>query len=180
MVAREGEAGELDEGPRLERAWAVSSATGSGLVAVPAGSRGTLMLTAAPTGADVAEPAPSASPSPEPTQGQVPDPEATAEPTGPAITVTVRGYTATGAQDAVDVEVPVGATVAYDVRAELGADVVGVEVLDPEDPVADVAWALMAAVYRPDGPLLSVVAPLTDATAVDRAEVRAGTRVGLD
>lgn len=180
MLAREGEAGELDEGPRLERAWAASSASGSGLVAVPQGSRGTLTLTAAPTGAEVAEPVPSASPSPEPTQGQVPDPEATAEPTGPTITVTVRGYTATGAQDEVDVEVPVGATVAYDVRAELGADVVGVEVLDPEDPAADLAWALVATVDRPDGPLLSVVAPLTDATAVDRAEVRAGTRVGLD
>ncbi|WP_454049406.1 DUF5719 family protein [Cellulomonas sp. Marseille-Q8402] len=180
MIAREGRAGELDEGPRLERAWASSAATGTGLVAIPTGTRGTLTLTAVPTGEDAAEPAPSATPSPEPTQGQVPDPEATAEPTGPTTTVTIRAYGAAGVLDEQDVEVPVGSTVPFDVLDELGPAVVGVEVVAADDPAADVAWALVATLGRPDGQLLSVVGPLTDATAVTQAQVREGTRVGLD
>lgn len=182
MLAREGRAGELDEGPRLERAWTASATTGGGLVALPAGTRGTLSLTAVPTGAEPADagPVPSAAPSPEPTQGQRPDPESTAGPTGPAVTVTVRAYGVAGVLDEVDVEVPVGSSVPFDVRRQLGDDVLGLEVLAPDDPAAELAWALVASVARPDGTLFSVVTPLTDATAVDQARVRAGTRVGLD
>ena len=180
MLAREGDAGDLDAGPRLERAWAASVATGGGLAARPPGARGSLLLTAVPTGA-APEPAPepSATPSPEPTQGQRPDPEAVAEPTGPTVTVTVRGYGAAGLVGEAEVDVPVGTTARYDV-ADLGDDVLGVEVVDTADPAADVAWALVATVPRSDGVLFSVVTPLTDATSADRAEVRAGTRIGLD
>jgi hypothetical protein len=198
MIARTGAAGELDEGPRLERAWAPATGTGSGLVAVPAGTVGTLALAALPAGdeddaddADRAEGAastaaptatpsatPSATPTPEPTQGQRPDPEATAEPQGPTVTVTVRAYGATGVVGEQDVEVPVGSTVPLDVR-ELGTGVVGVEVLAPQDDAVDLAWSLVASVPRTDGGFLSVVAPLTDADAVSQAEVRQGRRLGV-
>ncbi|VTR76185.1 DUF5719 family protein [Cellulomonas hominis] len=181
MVARTGDPGELDEQPRLERAWAPATSTGSGLVAVPAGTVGTLALGAVPTGDDsgaAPTPTPSATPTPEPTQGQRPDPAATAEPQGPAVTVTVRAHGATGVVGEQDVEVPVGSTVTLDVR-RLGNGVVGVEVLAPDDDSVDVAWSLVASVSRADGAFLSVVGPLTDADAVTQAEVREGRRLGV-
>lgn len=176
VLAREGRASELDEGPRLERAWATSSTVGGGLVAVPGGARANLSLTAVPTGAEPA-PEPSATPSPEPTQGQ--RPEEDVAPTGPTLTVTLRGYGATGVVGEKDVEVPIGSTAQYDV-ADLGDDLVGVEVVAPDGGTADLAWSLVAAVSRRDGPLFSVLSPLTDAEAVSRAQVREGSRVGLD
>ena len=181
VLAREGRAGELDEGPRLERAWAASATTGTGLVALPPGTAGTLALTAVPTGDAPAgpDPSPSATPSPEPTQGQRPDPGADEQPAGPTVTVTVRAFGVTGVLDEVDVDVPVGATVPFAV-GELSDDVVGLEVVAPDDPAADLAWALVSSTAPQGGTLFSVLAPLTDATAVDRAEVRAGTRLGLD
>lgn len=186
MVAREGDAGELDEGPRLERAWAAAATPGSGLVAVPAGTVGTLTLTAVPTGDDdgsaeptaTGSPTASASPSPEPTEGQRPDPDAEAEPQGPTVTVTLRAYGAAGVLGEEDVEVPVGSTLPYALKG-LGSGVVGVEVLAPDDDAVDLSWALWATVSRPSGPLISVVQPVTDAEAVTRAQVREGARVGL-
>ncbi|MET0433381.1 MAG: DUF5719 family protein [Cellulomonas sp.] len=184
MIAREGKAGELDEGPRLERAWAASATPGGGLVAVPAGTAGTLVLTAVPTGA-AGQPAPdavpsaSATPSPEPTEGQRPDPEADATPQVPTVTVTLRAYGVAGVLAEREVDVPVGSSVPYGFR-DLGTRVVGVEVVPPDDASVDIAWALSAAVSQASGPLLSVLQPLTDAEAVTRAQVREGARVGLD
>lgn len=184
MIAREGKAGELDEGPRLERAWAASATPGRGLVAVPAGTAGTLVLTAVPTGA-AGQPAPdavpsaSATPSPEPTEGQRPDPEADATPQVPTVTVTLRAYGVAGVLAEREVDVPVGSSVPYGFR-DLGTRVVGVEVVPPDDASVDIAWALSAAVSQASGPLLSVLQPLTDAEAVTRAQVREGARVGLD
>ncbi|GIG36104.1 DUF5719 family protein [Cellulomonas pakistanensis] len=178
VLAREVDPGELDQGPRLERAWAASSATGGGLVAVPDRTRGRLSLTAVPTGEPVA-PVPTATPSPEPTEGQRPDPDAEDEPAGPTVTVAVRGYGPAGVAGEEDVEVPLGATVALDVRS-LGDDVVGVEVVAPDDGTAELAWSLLASVNRPDGPLFSVLSPLTDADAQAQARVREGSRLGLD
>ncbi|WP_217616004.1 DUF5719 family protein [Cellulomonas sp. GbtcB1] len=182
MIAREGKAGELDEGPRLERAWAASATPGSGLVAVPAGAAGTLTLTAVPTG-DEGAPAPSptasATPTPEPTEGQRPDPEADAAPEGPTVTVTLRAYGAAGVVAEKDVEVPLGSTLPYAVKT-LGTGVVGVEVVAPDDDAVDLSWALSAAVSHAIGPLISVLQPVTDAEAVTRAQVREGSRVGLD
>ena len=180
MIAREGKAGELDEGPRLERAWTAATTPGSGLVTVPAGATGTLTLTAVPTGDAGTAPAATApaSPSPEPTEGQRPDPEATTAAQGPTVTVTLRAYGAAGVVGEQDVEVPVGSTVAYP-TAELGTGVAGVEVVAPDDPSVDLAWSLYAAVARPSGPLVSVLSPVTDAAAVTTAQVRAATRVGL-
>lgn len=184
MIAREGKAGELDEGPRLERAWAASATPGGGLVAVPAGTAGTLVLTAVPTGA-AGQPAPdavpsaSATPSPEPTEGQRPDPEADATPQVPTVTVTLRAYGVAGVLAEREVDVPVGSSVPYGFR-DLDTRVVGVEVVPPDDASVDIAWALSAAVSQASGPLLSVLQPLTDAEAVTRAQVREGARVGLD
>ncbi|QZN84767.1 DUF5719 family protein [Cellulomonas sp. C5510] len=182
-LAREGDAGELDEQPRLDRAWSASSRAGGGLVAVPAGTDGYVTLGAVPTG-DVGDgdagPRPTAAPSPEPTQGQRPDPGADDDaPTGPVTTVTLRAYGADGVVAEQDVEVPVGSTVSVPVE-DLAEDVVGVEVLPADDPAADIAWALVAMVERADGTLLSVVSPLTDSEAVTQAQVREGRRVGLD
>ncbi|WP_431837316.1 DUF5719 family protein [Cellulomonas sp. Y8] len=182
LIAREGKAGELDEGPRLERAWAASATPGSGLVAVPAGAAGTLTLTAVPTG-DQGAPAPSptasATPTPEPTEGQRPDPEADAAPEGPTVTVTLRAYGAAGVVAEEDVEVPLGSTLPYAVKT-LGTGVLGVEVVAPDDDAVDLSWALSAAVAHASGPLISVLQPVTDAEAVTRAQVREGSRVGLD
>ncbi|MBW0254905.1 DUF5719 family protein [Cellulomonas sp. PS-H5] len=181
MIAREGKAGELDEGPRLERAWAASATPGSGLVAVPAGATANVTVTAVPTGDEGAAPAPTAStsPSPEPTEGQVPDLDADAAPPGRTVTVTLRGYGESGVLGERKVEVPVGSTVPFRVQ-ELGARVVGVEVVAPEDPSVVLAWSLYAAVADPSGSLISVLSPVTDAAAVTHAEVRRGSRVGLD
>lgn len=196
MIARAGEAGELDAQPRLERAWSASTAGGSGLAAVPSHAQGVLALSAVPTGDEqnaegttpsprptptaspTASATPSATPSPEPTHGQRPDPEATQEPIGPTLTVTVRVYGADGMLGEEDVEVPIGTTVPYDL-ADLGTGVVGVEVLADEDGPARLAWGLVASVTNPDGALVSVVAPLTDAAAVTQAEVREARRLGL-
>lgn len=186
MIAREGKAGELDEGPRLERAWAAAATPGGGLVAVPAGTTGTLVLTAVPTGDDggaAADPEPSAtasaSPSPEPTEGQRPDPEADAAPQGPAVTVTLRAYGTAGLLAEREVDVPVGSTVPYGFK-DLGTRVVGIEVVAPDDDTVDLAWALSSSVAHASGTLLSVLSPVTDAEAVTRAQVREGSRVGLD
>ena len=185
MVAREGKAGELDEGPRLERAWAAAAAPGSGLVAVPSGSAGTLTLTAVPTDGedDASEPeatsAPSAAPSPEPTEGQRPDPEADTAPQGPVVTVTLRAYGTAGVLAEREVDVPVGSTVPYAVR-DLGTGVVGVEVVGPGDDAVALSWALSAVVAHASGPLVAVLQPVADAEAVTRAQVREGSRVGLD
>ncbi|WP_158372298.1 DUF5719 family protein [Cellulosimicrobium cellulans] len=180
MIARQGKAGELDEGPRLERAWAAATVPGSGLAAVPAGATANITLTAVPAGDADAEPAPAASaaPSPEPTEGQRPDPEATAAAQGPTVTVTLRAYGAAGVVGEEEVEVPVGSTVAYP-TSNLGTGVAGVEVVAPDDASVDLAWALYAAVARPDGPLVSVLSPVTDAAAVSTAQVREASRVGL-
>lgn len=183
MTAREGKAGELDEGPRLERAWTAAATPGSGLVAVPSGAVGTLTLSAVPTGDEdgSAEPAPtpSGTPSPEPTEGQRPDPEADAAPQGPTVTVTLRAYGAAGVLAERDVEVPVGSTLPYALK-DLGTGVVGVEVVAPDDGGVALSWALTAVVAHASGPLYSVLQPVTDAEAVTRAQVREGTRVGLD
>jgi len=175
VIAREVDPGELDQGPRLERAWAAAAPTGSGLVAVPDGTRSLLQLTAVPTGEDP-EPEPAATPSPEPTQGQRPDAD---EPTGPTLTVTVRGYGSAGVVGEEDVEVPIGSTIAYDTR-DLGRGVVGVEVVAPDDGPADLAWSLLTTASQRDGTMMSLLVPVTDADAVTRAQVRAGSRVGLD
>ena len=53
VLTRPGSVGELDDVPSVERAWAASTAVGrSGVVAVPAGTRGTLVAGAVATGAD--------------------------------------------------------------------------------------------------------------------------------
>lgn len=192
MIARAGQAGDLDAQPRLERAWSASTAGGSGLVAVPSHARGVLALTAVPTGDEqnaggptpgpspTPTPTPSATPTPtpEPTHGQRPDPEATREPVGPTLIVTVRAYGADGVLGEADVKVPVGTTVLFDL-ADLGTGVVGAEVVADEDGPSRLAWGLVASVTNPDGALVSVVAPLTDAASVTQAEVREGRRLGL-
>jgi hypothetical protein len=185
MIAREAKAGELDAGARLERAWVAAAAPGSGLVAVPAGATGTLVLTAVPrTGEAGTGPVPTLTsgatdaPSPEPTEGQVPDPDEAQVPQGPTATVTLRAYGEAGVLGEQEVDVPVGSTLPYPVR-DLGSGVVGVEVLAPDGGPADLAWALHSSVAQASGVLVSVLSPVTDAAAVSTAQVREASRVGL-
>ncbi|WP_158609724.1 DUF5719 family protein [Cellulomonas triticagri] len=176
-TAREGEAGDLDAQPRLERAWSAATATGGGLLAVPDGTTGTLTIGAVPTGVE-GEREPAATPSPEPTEGQRPDPDAGTAPQGPVVTATVRAYGATGRVGEQEVEVPVGSTVRVLV-ADLGADVTGIEVVTDDDPRAEISWALLATANAADGPLLSVLTPLVDTEAVTSARVREASRLGV-
>lgn len=194
-IAREGEAGELDQSPRLERAWSAASVPGDGVAVVPAGATTSVVLSAvapaegtgegaddAPTPSPTPSASPGAAPSPEPTQGQLPDPEAAAAPVGPTLTVTVRGYGADGVTGEQDVEVPVGSTVVLPV-ARLGTGVVGVEVRtagdDGDGAGADVAWALFGSVSQGDGELVTVVGPTTEQRSATQAVVREGSRLGL-
>lgn len=177
MTARTGDAGDLDEGPRLERAWSAATTPGGGLVAVPSGTTGSVTIGAVPTGVEVDD-EPGSTPSPEPTEGQRPDPDAAEEPSGPTVTVTVRGYGAAGLVGEEEVEVPVGATVRYAVRG-LGAGVTGVEVVPGDDPRAEISWALLTSATAEDGTLLSVLSPLVDTEAVTSARVREASRLGV-
>lgn len=177
MITRTGTPGELDEQPRLERAWAAATPSGTGVAAVPQGTEAMLALGAVPTGSTPA-PEPSATPTPEPTQGQVPDPTEETAPRGPTVTVTVRGYGADGLVGEDEVPVGVGSTVAFPV-ASLGDGVLAVEVVTGDDRHADVTWAVVAAVGRPDGRLVSVLQPLVESDAVTEVEVRAGRRLGV-
>lgn len=186
MVARAGTPGELDQVSRLERAWAPSVEPGSGLVAVPAGTRGTLTVGVVDAPDELLD-QPKATPTVEPTAGQRPTPEA--EDTTDlraTLPVTVRLYGTDGLLAEVAVDVPAGSTadlpmadlVALVPHGSVAAeDVRALEVV--ADPGAQVSWGLQVAISRQSGPLLSVLAPLTDARGAAGVPVRSGSTVGI-
>ncbi len=218
MTARAGRAGELDEVARVDRAWSAATPTGAGLVAVPSGATGSLVLAAV---ADPdAEPdataatadgttgaadgtTPTAGATSTPTTGATDPPASdgagadaatgdaatdgsptpTTDPTGSAaaastLRVTLRPYGSAGALDEVEVEVPAGSSLTVPV-ADLGTGVTGVEVVPDDLDGVTLSWALLATAVAPDGPLLSVVAPLVDQAGTTEALVQQGRRVGL-
>jgi hypothetical protein len=205
MTARLGQAGELDQAPRVDRAWSPATGTGGGLLAVPVGTgvtggiTGDLVLAAVQQpDAATAEPSasateqPTAEPTAAPTAEQptadetaVIDPMVVPEqPVGAVLDATVRVLGATGVLDERDVQVPVGGTLTLalaDLAAEAGGTVTGVQVLPAQDADAGVAlsWALVATAQAPDGPLLSVVTPTLATAGATQALVREGRRLGL-
>lgn len=177
MQAREGKPGEQDSVPRMDRTWAASTGTGGGLVAVPAGSQGRVLLSVLDAEGDaVTDPADE--PTATPTQGQRPDEDADA-PTGPTVDLTLRAYGASGLLDEHELTVVVGSTTRLDLAdLDLDEDVLAVEVVQPDG--VELAWALFAYRQQSDGTLLSVVSPLLDRDTASTVQVRPEDRAGLD
>ncbi|WP_421734371.1 DUF5719 family protein [Cellulomonas sp.] len=176
VVTRPGSVGELDDVPSVERAWAASTAVGrSGVVAVPAGALGTLVVGAVSGDAD---------------------PSADGVATGSVRLLGADGVVlaerplrldagTTGAWSVDDLASGTGGIVAPDpavgpVPPATLAEVVGVDLVTDEGSSVALVWALVAAVDQPDGMLFSVLDPvpvprLTADVAV-REDPRLGTR----
>ncbi|NUU16818.1 hypothetical protein HP550_06085 [Cellulomonas humilata] len=176
VVTRTGAVGELDDVPSVERAWAASTAVGrSGVVAVPTGTLGTLVVGAVSSDAD---------------------PSADGVATGSVRLLGADGVVlaerslrldagTTGAWSVDDLATGTGAIVAPDpavvpVPPATLAGVVGVDLVTDEGSTVALVWALVAAVDQPDGVLVSVLDPvpvprLTADVAV-REDPRLGTR----
>ncbi|WP_456846533.1 DUF5719 family protein [Cellulomonas sp. P5_C6] len=176
VVTRPGAVGELDDVPSSERGWAASTAVGrSGVVAVPTGTRGVLVIGAVSEHAD-------------PTSGR--DATATLRLLGPdgAVIVerTVRlGAGTTGAWSVDELAAGTGDVVVPDpaappVPAPAPGGVVGVDLVTDDGADVAVAWALVSEVHRPDGMLVSVLDPVpvprTTADVAVREDPRLGTR----
>lgn len=156
MVTRPGLAGELDDTPTLERAWAASAEPGhGGVVALPVGVSATVLVTA------VAE-------------GEQPG-------TGSASGV-LRAYGPRGqVGEPRELEVGAGSTVAVP-TGTFGAGVTSLELTtDPADDGAAVAltWGVALAVTQPDGELASVLVPTSDLVTTREVPVRGVGRLGL-
>lgn len=159
MIARAGRAGELDETARVDRAWTAAVETGGGLVSVPTGTTGQLVLSAVAADGSAGD---------------------------GTLTTTLRTYGTSGLLTEQEVAVPVGTTLTLAV-AGLGAGITGIEVV-PADGTgtagegsaqAALSWALVATATAPDGPLISVLQPLVDRGGTTQALVREGRRIGL-
>jgi hypothetical protein len=176
VVTRPGAVGELDDVPSVERGWAASTAVGrSGVVAVPTGTRGTLVVGAVSTHDD-------------PTAGR--DATGTVRLLGAGGAVlaerTVRlGAGTTGAWSVDELAAGTGDAVVPDPAAPVAtapvpAGVVGVDLVTDDGADVALAWALVAEVDRPDGVLVSVLDPVpvprTTADVAVRQDPRLGTR----
>ncbi|MEV7972713.1 DUF5719 family protein [Cellulomonas sp. NPDC089187] len=175
MVAREGDVGEQDSVPRMDRGWAAATQTGGGLVARPAGADGRLLLTVL-AAEDSAVSTPDTAPTPTPTQGQRAEVEEDT-PQGPKVEVTVRAYGERGELTEEEVTVEVGTTGRIDV-ADLNPDTRLVEVSAPEG--VELVWSMFAWNRAADGTLVTVVEPLLDTDTDSTVRVRAADRAGLD
>ncbi|KRD44643.1 hypothetical protein ASE38_11230 [Cellulomonas sp. Root930] len=176
VVTRPGAVGELDDLPSVERAWAASTTVGrSGLVAVPSGTRGMLVVGAVSGAAD---------------------PSADGVATGSVRLLGADGVVlaertlvldagTTGAWWVDDLATGTGQVAAPDPAVVPGppvdlAGVVGVDLVTDDGSTVALAWAMVAAVDQPDGWLVSVLDPvpvprLTPDVAV-REDPRLGTR----
>ena len=174
VVSRPGSVGELDDVASVERAWAASAPVGrSGVVAVPKGTRGTLVV-AGVSSAD--------------------DPEG-----GGAATGTLRLIGAGGTVLAErPVSVPAGSTGSWSLDALAAgtgpieptdptaavpaasppAGVVGVDLVTTDGRTVSLAWALVAEVDRPDGVLVSVLDPVPVPRTTQDVAVREDARLG--
>ena len=171
VLTRPGSVGELDDTPSIERAWTASTTTGrSGVVAVPAGTRGTLVAGAVATG-------------PEPAEGG----------TG---TATLRLLGADGSVLAERrLRLDAGTTGAWSVdqlaagsgdvgvgdaasAAPASSGVAGVDLVTDEGARVAIVWALVAEVDRPDGVLVSVLDPVPVPPTTPDVAVREDPRLG--
>ncbi|MET0787970.1 MAG: DUF5719 family protein [Cellulomonas sp.] len=174
VVSRPGSVGELDDVPSSERAWAASTAVGrSGVVAVPVGTRGTLVIGAVSEHLD-------------PTAGR--DATGTLRLLGTGGTVLAErdvrlSAGTTGAWDVEslaagtgDVVIPDRASPA-DVASAVGT-VVGVDLVTDDGADVALAWALVAEVTRSDGVLVSVLDPVAVPRTTPDVAVREDARLG--
>ncbi|MBO3083868.1 DUF5719 family protein [Cellulomonas fengjieae] len=173
VLTRPGTVGELDDVPSVERAWAASTPVGrSGVVAVPDGTSGTLVVGAVSGDTDPAA--------------------------GGEATATLRLLGADGAVLAERrLRLAAGTTASWsvdDLAAGSGdvavadpaappappAGVVGVDLVTEDGADVGLAWALVAEVARPDGFLVSVLDPVPvprrAADVAVREDPRFGTR----
>jgi hypothetical protein len=174
VLTRPGSVGELDDVPSIERAWAASTAVGrSGVVAVPAGTRGTLVAGAVARG-------------PEPAVGGTATAMLRLLGADGSVLAERRLRLAAGSTGAWSVDEL--ATGTGDVVAT-GADgtdagptdpagVVGVDLVTDEGAAVSFAWALVAEVDRPDGVLVSVLDPVPVPRTTPDVAVREDPRLG--
>ncbi|WP_448629930.1 DUF5719 family protein [Cellulomonas soli] len=154
QVSRTGVPGELDDVPRIDRAWVAAAVVGDdALAAVPAGTTATVSLGAVPDDLDA----------------------------GGTTRATVRLLGVDGrvlAERVVSVQA--GTSVGLPVAELLGTvtgQVAGVEVVRGEGGGAALVWSLVLEVANPDGMLVSVVAPVGVRAATSDVTVREGTRL---
>lgn len=162
VVARAGSATAVDPTVSMERAWVASSVPGtSGVVAVPGGTRGTLVATAVGASGSATGTLRLVG-----TDGRVVAERPVTIPAG-----------TTGAW-VVDTLVGAGAlTPDTQGAATPGVTVTGVELV-PDDGPTTLVWSLVADVARPDGTLLSVLTPVPADTGTTAVTVRQDPRVG--
>ncbi|WP_456788032.1 DUF5719 family protein [Cellulomonas sp. P5_C5] len=174
VLSRPGSVGELDDVPSVERAWAASTAVGrSGVVAIPSGTRGKLVVGAVATGKDPAA------------KGTA---TATLRLLGADGSVLAErrlrlaaGTTGVWSVDKLatgtgDVEVPEPGMSTGGRGAPAG--VVGVDLVTDEDAKVAVAWALLAEDNQPDGVLVSVLDPVPVPRTTPDVAVREDPRLG--
>ena len=190
VIARPGKASELDDTPVRERAWAASTAVGlGGAVAVPAGARGTLVVSA--VGKDVPDTGDATADT-----GVAADDEG--QGSGRVATGTLRLLGGDGQVLAErTVRVPEGSTGAWRLEDLAGGDgtvtagdpaapegaavdgVVGADLVPDDTDGVALVWALVAGVSRPDGAFVSVVDPVPAQTTVPDVTVRSDPRLGV-
>jgi len=164
LAARAGAATSVDPNPSTERAWVPSSPAGtSGIVAVPVGTRGTLVATAVGSSGTATGTLRAIG-----TDGRVLSERQVNVPAGTTGAWLTDALVGTG---------PIAAGTPG--AATPGVRVAGVELV-PDDGKVRLAWALVADVPRPDGDLFSVLSPVpavADEAAVSvRHDPRLGTR----
>lgn len=156
QVSRTGLAGELDEVPRVDRAWAASvTADGDALVALPADVAATVVVGAVPDDVDDAAGSGTGTLRLLGADGSVLHEEALRLDAGATLTVPLAGV----------------------LQAEglARADVAGVELVT--DSGLPLPWAVVLEVTRADGVLVSVVEPVPAGTATPDVTVREGSRL---
>lgn len=171
VMSRPGSLGALDDVPSVERAWAASTSPGrSGVVALPDGTRGTLVLGAVSDADDLAA--------------------------GGSASGTLR-LLGTGGVVLAErtVRIPAGTTSSWSLDflaagtgdvapadpsapASPSAGVVGVDLTTDSDAQVALSWALVARVSRDDGTLFSVLDPVTVPHVAPSVAVREDPRLG--
>jgi hypothetical protein len=174
VVTRAGAVGELDDIPSVERAWAASTAVGrSGVVAVPNGTRGMLVVGAVSSATD-------------PSDGGVA--------TGSLRLLGTDGVVLaersirldagpTGAWSVDDLASGTGEIVAPDpavgpVPPTSPTPVVGVDLVTDDGATVELSWALVATVDGADGVLVSVLDPVPVPRMTPDVAVREDPRLG--
>lgn len=168
VMSRPGSVGKLDDAPSVERAWAASTLPGrSGVVALPTGTQGTLVLGAVSSDSD-------------PEKGGKATGRLRVLGAGGVVlaerTVAIPAGT-TSAWTLDQLVVGKGALAPTSVRAP-HAGVVGVDLVTDDSATVALAWALVSQVHAHDGTLFSVLDPVPVAHTAPDVAVREDPRLG--